>query len=277
MWRRGLSHSPRQDARRAIRWKQGGRWWHSSEALRRLLKSSWPDLIRPSIFFERMGTRVPATQVLRRAFSHVVGEASWRSRQARERRTSALLLRLPLLHGPPGIAPGGETAAHMGDRLQAHVLRSLGREHRAQATGAMEDEFPVLLEDRLGVGARRIDPELQHAARAGEGAGDPALALDLPGIADVHDDDVPVRRELDGVSRADGLDLGIGLVDQRLDAAVNGLGHGPLPWFYWRAVEARVTCEAYRTSCFIAFSRPSIVIGYMRCEKMRRMMVVDSE
>ncbi len=33
----------------------------------------------------------------------------------------------------------------------------------------------------------------------------------------------------------------------------------------------------YRTSSFIAPSRPSIVIGYMRCEKMRRMRVVDSE
>jgi hypothetical protein len=33
----------------------------------------------------------------------------------------------------------------------------------------------------------------------------------------------------------------------------------------------------YRTNSFIAFSSPSIVIGYMRCEKIRRMMVVDSE
>src|SRR5262249_54333616 len=70
------------------------------------------------------------------------------------------------------------------------------------------------------------DPELQHAAGAGEGAGNPAVALDLAGIADVDDDDVVVGGELDRVSRADGLDLGIGLVDQRLDAAVNGLGHG---------------------------------------------------
>ena len=33
----------------------------------------------------------------------------------------------------------------------------------------------------------------------------------------------------------------------------------------------------YRTSSFIAPSRPSIVIGYMRSENSRRMMVVDSE
>jgi hypothetical protein len=35
--------------------------------------------------------------------------------------------------------------------------------------------------------------------------------------------------------------------------------------------------KTYRTSSFIALSSPSIVIGYMRCENSRRMMVVDSE
>jgi hypothetical protein len=38
-----------------------------------------------------------------------------------------------------------------------------------------------------------------------------------------------------------------------------------------------MTAKAYRTSSFIAPSRPSIVIGYMRSESSRRMMVVDSE
>src|SRR5260370_6881116 len=39
-------------------------------------------------------------------------------------------------------------------------------------------------------------------------------------------------RDPDGVGGADGLDLGIGLVDQRLDTAVNGLGHFViLPFF----------------------------------------------
>ena len=36
-------------------------------------------------------------------------------------------------------------------------------------------------------------------------------------------------RDLDRIGRAHGLDLGIGLVDQGLDAAVNGLGHGRSP------------------------------------------------
>src|SRR5215211_7741686 len=94
-----------------------------------------------------------------------------------------LLLRLPLLDRAAGVAPGGEAAAHVGDRLQAHVLRGLGRERRTHAAGAVEDEFLVLLEDRLGVGALRIDPEFQHAAGAGERARDLALALDLAGVS----------------------------------------------------------------------------------------------
>ena len=114
----------------------------------------------------------------------------------------------------------------MRDRLQPHVLCGLGRKRRAHAAGAVKDELLVLLEHRLGIGAGGVDPELQHAAGAGEGAGNPAVALDLAGVADVDDDDVLVGGELDGVDRADGLDLGIGLVDQRLDAAVDGLGHG---------------------------------------------------
>src|SRR6185295_10853945 len=110
--------------------------------------------------------------------------------------------RLPLLDGTAGIAPGGKAAAHMRDRLQAHVLGGLGRERRAQAAGAVEDELLVFLEDRLGIRALRIDPELQHAAGAGEGAGDAAVALDLARIADIDDDDVVVARELDGISGA---------------------------------------------------------------------------
>src|SRR6476620_2980184 len=111
--------------------------------------------------------------------------------------TLSLLLARPLLDWAAWIAPGGETAAHMGDRLQAHVLRGLGRERRTHAAGAVEDEFLVLLKDRLGIGALRIDPEFQHAAGAGERAGDAAVALDLAGVANVDDDDVSVLGDLD--------------------------------------------------------------------------------
>src|SRR5947209_13940770 len=80
------------------------------------------------------------------------------------------LLWLPFLHRASGVAPGGEAAAEMRDRLQAHILRGFGGQRRAQAAGAMKDEFLVLLEDRLGVRTLRIDPEFQHAAGAGEWA-----------------------------------------------------------------------------------------------------------
>src|ERR1700751_1150885 len=89
----------------------------------------------------------------------------------------------------------------------------------------MEDEFLVVLEDRLGIGTRRIDPELQHAAGAGERARNPAVALDLAGIANVDDDRGAALRDSDRLSGTQGLDFGIGLVDQGLDAAVDGLGH----------------------------------------------------
>src|SRR5262249_8502207 len=71
----------------------------------------------------------------------------------------------------------------------------------------------------------RIDPELQHAAGAGEGTGNTSVALDLAGIADVDNDHVSALGGLDRLRRAQGLDLGIGFVEQRLDAAMDGLGH----------------------------------------------------
>src|SRR4051794_6646494 len=92
--------------------------------------------------------------------------------------TSPLLLRLPLLGRPTGVAPGGVAAGDVGDGLEAHVLRGLGGERRAQAAGAMKDELLVLLEHRLRIRALRIDPEFEHAARAGERAGDAAVSLD---------------------------------------------------------------------------------------------------
>src|SRR3954447_25105586 len=157
----------------------------------------------------------------------------------------SLLLRLPLLHGSAGIAPCGKAAAHMRDRVQSHVLRGFGGQRRAHTPGAVEDEFLVLLEDRLGIGTRRIDPELQHAAGAGECPGDFAVTLDLSGVADVDDDDVVAFRRLDRIRRADGLDLSIGFVDQRLDAAVNGLGHGLSFFLFWRVIPRRVEDANY--------------------------------
>src|ERR1700681_139619 len=140
-------------------------------------------------------------------------------------RKLTLLLWLDLLDRAAGVAPGGEAATHMRDRLQSHVLRGLGCQRRAHSAGAMKDEFLFLLEDRLGVGAGGIDPEFQHAAGAGERAGNPSLPLDLAGIAEIDDHDVTALRSLDGIRCAHSFDFCIGLVDQRLDTAMNGLGH----------------------------------------------------
>src|SRR5258708_27007452 len=97
------------------------------------------------------------------------------------------LLRLDLLDRTAGVAPGREAAAHMRDRLQSHVLRSFRRQRRAHAAGAMKDEFLFLLEHWLGVVSRRIDPESEHAAAAGEHAGNSTVVLVFACFTDVRD------------------------------------------------------------------------------------------
>src|SRR5882724_13274489 len=112
------------------------------------------------------------------------------------------LLRLDPLDRTAGVAPGREAAAHMRDRLQSHVLRGFRRQRRAHAASAMKDEFLFLLENWLGIGARRIDPEFEHAAGAGERAWNSAVAFDLAGVSDVDDHDVVALGSLDSVGRA---------------------------------------------------------------------------
>src|SRR5262249_30028929 len=105
---------------------------------------------------------------------HLASEAGWlgQGRAWREvsdnRATSAPLLRLPFLNRAARTAPCRKPAADMRNRPQAHVLRGLRGEHRTKPARAMKDELLVLLKDRLGIRARRIDPEFEHAARAGE-------------------------------------------------------------------------------------------------------------
>src|SRR4249919_1575438 len=109
------------------------------------------------------------------------------------------LLRLELLRRTAGVAPGAKSTSDVCHRLQPHILRGLCRQGRAHAAGAMKDELLVLLENRFGIGAQRVDPEFQHAAGAGKRVRNPSLALDLSGIADIDDHDVIALRRLDGV------------------------------------------------------------------------------
>ena len=136
-----------------------------------------------------------------------------------DREAHLLLLRLPLFHRAAGVTPGGEAAAHVRDRLQAHVLRGLGRERRAQAAGAVEDELLVFLEDRLGVGAlpdRSRIPACRGCRRTRRGS---CRRVRSRGDRGYRRSRRRGLRRLDGVSRADGLDRGVGLVDQGFDAA----------------------------------------------------------
>src|SRR5271168_4644056 len=67
----------------------------------------------------------------------------------------------------------------MGDRTKAHALRGLRGERRTPTAAAKEYEAFVFRERRLVIGAFRIDPKFEHAARAMKGAGDAAFALQL--------------------------------------------------------------------------------------------------
>src|SRR5204863_4749762 len=136
-----------------------------------------------------------------------------------------VLLGFARLGRPAGFLPGLEATQHMGDRLEPHVLRRLGGERRAQTAGAEEHELLVLAEDRLEVGALRVDPELQHAARHAEGAGHFAVALQLARIAQVDQHHVRASRQLDRVGSLDLLDLPLGGLYHRLHALGDLLWH----------------------------------------------------
>src|SRR3954462_7898855 len=124
------------------------------------------------------------------------------------------LRRLQRLDRSAGILPSTEAAANMRDRLQSHMLRRLRGQRRAQAPGAEKYEALVLGKLRLVIGARRIDPEFQHAAWAMEGARDLAVALQFGRIANVDEDDIIAAVQLDGVLDRQILDLAFGRFDQ---------------------------------------------------------------
>src|SRR5829696_10323769 len=132
-----------------------------------------------------------------------------------------LLLGLDLLDGTTRLLPGAETAGDVGDRRQAHVLRRLGRQCRAPGAGAEEDELVAALEIVLGVGARRIDPHLEHAARHVDGARDRAVAPQLARIADVDEGDAGLAVQLHDVGKRHRLDLAVGLIDHLLDGLLD--------------------------------------------------------
>src|SRR5262245_5281577 len=122
------------------------------------------------------------------------------------------LLRTPLRHGVAGALPRGEPAVHLRDALEAHLLGRVGGQRGAPGAVAIEDELLARSEDVLGVGALRIDPELEHAARAVEGIRDHAIPLELPDVADVDEDDVVSAMARTGLRETERADARLRLV-----------------------------------------------------------------
>src|SRR5207253_11009285 len=115
---------------------------------------------------------------------------------------------------PAGLLPAAEPVLDVGDRLEPHALGGLRSERGAPAARAEEYEALVLREHRLVVGALRVDPELEHAARAVKGARHAALAIELADVAQVDEHDVVAAVKLERVLDRERFDLALGGVDE---------------------------------------------------------------
>ena len=120
----------------------------------------------------------------------------------------------------PGALPGLEAARHRRDVGVAHVLEGLGREQRADAAGAVEDDRRVAVRDRA------LDLLLDVALGDVDGAGHVAL-LPLGGFADV-DDGRGAGRQRVHLRGGHFIDLGTGLAEE----VGVGLRHGA-GWLRW--------------------------------------------
>ena len=113
----------------------------------------------------------------------------------------------------------------MSDGFEPHALGGLRGKRGAQAAGAEEHEALVQREHRLVILAVRIDPELQHAARAMESARHLALALQFAEVADVDQHHVGAVGEFDRLRGRHGFHLTIGGIHEGFVAGSDGLRH----------------------------------------------------
>src|SRR5262245_41630075 len=90
----------------------------------------------------------------------------------------------------------------------------LRRQRRALARRAEEHEALVGREDPLVIFALRIDPELEHPARAMEGAGHTALAVELANVAQVDEHDIVAAMQCERRLDRERLDCTLGRFDQ---------------------------------------------------------------
>src|ERR1044072_2092789 len=177
----------------------------------------------PSSPFED-ALRARQGQVTERSRARQNDQAKCRHRSIKAANDSRFL-RLALLDRRAGLLPFAEAAPDVRDRLWPHAGRGLRRERGAPAAGAEEHELLVLGELRLVIRAVRIDPELEHAARAVECAGHLALALTLARIAQVDEGHVGAAVQLARLVDAERLDLALGGVEQRLVSGGDFLRH----------------------------------------------------
>src|SRR5262245_17330653 len=151
--------------------------------------------------------------------SHRLKKASRRFRGCRRRH----------LDRTSGGLPGTKAAADVRDRPQSHALGRLRRQRRAPAGGAEKHKALVLPELRLVVLARRVDPELQHAARTMERARHAPIARELADIAQVDKLHVVMAVQLDCLGDIEIFDLAFGGPYHVVDANGDVLRHCDLP------------------------------------------------
>src|SRR5437762_3355582 len=148
-------------------------------------------------------------------------------------RNSGRLLARELRDREAGLLPRGEPAVHLVDGLESHLLRDVGGQRRPPGAVAVEDEALARREDVLVIRALRIDPELEHAARAVERAGNHALPLQLANVPHVHEDGVALVVPRASFVEAERGDPGLRLVDHPPEALLE------LHWMYSLGVCAR--------------------------------------
>src|SRR5690606_30928872 len=73
---------------------------------------------------------------------------------------------LALLDGLAAFLPGVDPAVEVGDIGVAHLLQGVGRQRRAPARRAGEDDAAVRVEFRPVIGRLRVGVELEHPARS---------------------------------------------------------------------------------------------------------------
>src|SRR5215470_10259484 len=116
--------------------------------------------------------------------------------------------------GIAGALPGRESSVHLDHPLESHLLGGVAGQGRAPRAVAVEDELLARGEDVLVVGALRVDPELQHPARAMERARDHPFPLQLADVAQIDEDDVVSAESGPRLVEGNGPDPRLRLVDQ---------------------------------------------------------------